>query len=117
MTECKYGKHCLCGECVYQTYNPKEDNCCECVDCLRDNQHFHEVLVCTKYERMKEPMTNASKQTVQDCIFEINRVKDMIDTLKKHNDGRIGKIVPQDIDEMIRLYYNYIDVLSAKETK
>ncbi len=62
-------------------------------------------------------MSDDAKMTVQDCIFEINRVKDAIDTLKKHNDGRIGKIVPQDIDEMIRLYYNYIDVLSAKEVK
>ena len=62
-------------------------------------------------------MSDDAKMTVQDCIFEINRVKDAIDTLKKHNDGRIGKIVPQDIDDMIELYYHYIDVLGAKEVK
>jgi len=118
MTKCEYGEYCLCGTCRYRTIESEKRNCCcQCVDCLRENRQVHDISACRKYERMKELMADSSKQTVQDCIFEINRIKDVIDTLQKHNDGRIGKIVPQDIDEMIHLYYNYIDVLSAKEVK
>ena len=57
MTECEYGEYCLCGTCRYQTIEEEKHNCCECVDCRRENRQVHDVWACSKYERRKELMT------------------------------------------------------------
>ena len=58
------------------------------------------------------PQRKDRKMTVRDCMREIRRVEDAIDTLNKYSDGKIQNIGKQHIDEIREMLEHYMDVIA-----
>ena len=55
--------------------------------------------------------------TVHDCIKEIRKANDAIDTLQKYKSGEMKGIANQHIAEIELVIKKYIDMISTKEIK
>ena len=53
--------------------------------------------------------------TVRDCMVEIRKIEDAIDTLNKYERGVMPCIAKQHIDAMREVLENYMDAISEKE--
>jgi len=50
--------------------------------------------------------------TVRDCIREIRKVEDAIDTLNRYENGVMPNIAKQHIDEIREVLEHYMDVIA-----
>ena len=50
--------------------------------------------------------------TVRDCIEEIRRVEDAIDTLNRYDNGQMQNIAKQHINEIREVLEHYMDVIA-----
>ena len=50
--------------------------------------------------------------TVRDCMREIRKAKDAIDTLNKYEEGVMPNIAKQHIDEIKEVLEHYMDVIA-----
>ena len=53
---------------------------------------------------------------VKDCIREIRKAEDAVDTLEKYKNGKMLRIADQHINEIEEVIRKYIDMLTEKET-
>lgn len=53
--------------------------------------------------------------TVRDCMVEIRKIEDAIDTLNKYERGVMPCIAKQHIDAMREVLEHYMDAISEKE--
>ena len=50
--------------------------------------------------------------TVSDAMREIRKIEDAIDTLDRYNNGKIGSIAKQHIDEIRQMLEHYMDMIA-----
>ena len=48
LKNCRFGPYCMCYTCTFQ------EECENCLDCVRHWSRIHDVWSCTKYERKGE---------------------------------------------------------------